>query len=511
MVRRRSASSRAARRARPSRSSRKAAGSTFTQRIRLSAGGAGDRVEILTDVDWRTKGTLLKAAFPLAATNRNATYDLGLGVVERPTNRPNLYEVPAQQWADLTDEGGRLRRRGPERQPARLGQAGREGRSASRSSTRRASSRAGAGSPSRARTTSARTASSWGSPGTPGTGATGRVPQTADRLNQPLLAFQASPHDGPLGRSFSLLRLDGAGGSEAPVAVRAVKLAEESDEIVVRLQELYGRAADGVRLRFARRIVALREVNGAEEPLGPHGTGGALPEPTRPTLALADGVVEVSFAPFRPRTLALKLAPPPASLSPMAAVPARAAVQPRRHQRRRRSRRRRLRRRRSTRSPATSCRPRSSPRASRSGRARRGRVSGTFSSPGGQRLSLPPGDFNRLYLLAAAVGGDRTATFAVDGAPVKVTVPDWSEPVGQWNSRVVGGERPGRAVEDRARLLEGGPGRLGRHAPPRRAGRERGVRHDAALPAPDRRPEGREDADAPERPSTPRSSRSRPP
>ncbi len=85
---------------------RAAAGSTFTQTLRLAAGAAGDRLEIVTDVDWRTKGTLLKAAFPLAAAARTATYDLGLGVVERGTNRPNAYEVPAQQWADVTDASG---------------------------------------------------------------------------------------------------------------------------------------------------------------------------------------------------------------------------------------------------------------------------------------------------------------------------------------------------------------------------------------------------------------------
>ncbi|MBP1621303.1 MAG: alpha-mannosidase, partial [Acidobacteria bacterium] len=85
---------------------RQAAGSTFTQRISIAAGAAGDRIELLTDVDWRSAGTLLKAAFPVAASNRLASYDLGLGVAERGTNRPNLYEVPAQQWADLTDASG---------------------------------------------------------------------------------------------------------------------------------------------------------------------------------------------------------------------------------------------------------------------------------------------------------------------------------------------------------------------------------------------------------------------
>ena len=58
----------------------------------------------------------------------------------------------------------------------------------------------------------------------------------------------------------------------------------------------------------------------------------------------------------------------------------------------------------------------------------------------GQQLALPPGAFDRVYLLAAAVGGDRQARFAVGDTPVTVTVPDWAEPVGQWNDRLVGGE-----------------------------------------------------------------------
>jgi alpha-mannosidase len=200
---------------------RTSAGSTFTQRIRLAAGEAGDRVEILTDVDWRTKGTLLKAAFPLASGNRNAAYDLGLGVAERPTNRPNLYEVPAQQWADLTDESGAF--------GVAILNDSRHGWDKPDSKTLRLSL-----------VHTPRVVPSWSwiaeqasndlgrhrvlmaLAGHSGDWRSGRVPQTADRLNQPLLAFQAPPHDGPLGRSFSLLGLEGAGGGAPPVAVRAL-------------------------------------------------------------------------------------------------------------------------------------------------------------------------------------------------------------------------------------------------------------------------------------------------
>ena len=59
----------------------------------------------------------------------------------------------------------------------------------------------------------------------------------------------------------------------------------------------------------------------------------------------------------------------------------------------------------------------------------------------GQKLALPAGDFDRVYVVAAAIGGDRAARFAVDGAATTLVVPDWAEPVGQWNSRMVGGVR----------------------------------------------------------------------
>ena len=39
------------------------------------------------------------------------------------------------------------------------------------------------------------------------------------------------------------------------------------------------------------------------------------------------------------------------------------------------------------------------------------------------------------------IGGDRSASFGVDGKATTLVVPDWSEPVGQWNSRMVGGVR----------------------------------------------------------------------
>ncbi len=425
---------------------RQTAGSTFTQRISLAAGAAGDRVELRDDIDWRTKGTLLKAAFPLAAANDFATYDLGLGVVQRPTDRPNRYEVPGQEWADITDSGGAF--------GATVINDSRYGWDKPDAHTLRltlihtpqvvpawnwlaeqASNDIGH---HRVLTAIAGHAGGWWA---------GRAPLSGDRLNQPLLAWQAPAHPGQLGRSFSLAHLTAGDGAAPPIAVRALKLAEDSDEVVVRLQELSGAPANGVRLSFARPIVAVREVNGAEESLTEHGTGGAEPPAAAPPLALAGGTVVLDFLPFRPRTLAIRLDSPPATVVPPRGVPLEL--------------------------------PFDLDGISRD----EARTDGDFDGEGhtiagdllpatvdsddipfhtgpqgpgqanvlvphGQKLALPAGGFNRLYLLAAAVGGDRFATFNLDGTPARLLVPDWAEPVGQWNSRIVAGER----VEDPARI-----------------------------------------------------------
>lgn len=85
---------------------RKWQSSTFTQEIALAAGA--DHAVVTTDVDWRERHILVKAAFPLAATSKNATYEIPYGTIERPTTRNNSFEkarfeVPALRWADEGD------------------------------------------------------------------------------------------------------------------------------------------------------------------------------------------------------------------------------------------------------------------------------------------------------------------------------------------------------------------------------------------------------------------------
>jgi alpha-mannosidase len=88
------------------RVTRKWQSSTFVQEIILYT--ESDEVEIVNDVDWHETHVLLKAAFPLAAGSKAATYEIPYGTIERPTTRDNSweqakFEVPALRWADLGD------------------------------------------------------------------------------------------------------------------------------------------------------------------------------------------------------------------------------------------------------------------------------------------------------------------------------------------------------------------------------------------------------------------------
>ncbi|HYY98830.1 MAG TPA: glycoside hydrolase family 38 C-terminal domain-containing protein, partial [Pyrinomonadaceae bacterium] len=207
---------------------RESEGSKFVQTIRLSAGGAGERVEFANVIDWKSEAAALKATFPLTASNPQATYNWGVGTVERGNNDERKYEVPSHQWFDLTDRGGaygvtvlsdcKYGSDKPDDRTLRLtlvytpGLGGGNGWEYHDQTTQ-----------------------DWGHhefvyglAGHAGDWRAGQTDWQAQALNQPLIAFEAAPHAGALGKSFSLLNV-----SNSRVRVLALKKAEESDEVVV--------------------------------------------------------------------------------------------------------------------------------------------------------------------------------------------------------------------------------------------------------------------------------------
>jgi alpha-mannosidase len=81
---------------------------TMRQVVRLDAGSP--RLEFHTTVDWHESHTLLKVRFPLDVRAANATSEMPFGYAERPTHYSTSfdrakYEVPGHRFADLSEHG----------------------------------------------------------------------------------------------------------------------------------------------------------------------------------------------------------------------------------------------------------------------------------------------------------------------------------------------------------------------------------------------------------------------
>jgi len=390
--------------------SRETEGSKFVQTIRLAAGDAGNRVEFGNVIDWKTSNANLKATFPLTASNFNATYNWDIGTIQRSTNDERKFEVPSHQWFDLTDHSGAFgvtvlsdcknASDKPDDQTLRLTLLRTPG----------IAPRAGYAD---------QATQDWGHHefvyGLASHSGDWRSEQTdwqAERLNQPLIAFQSSRHPGGLGKSFSILRV-----SDSRVRVLALKKAEDSDEVIVRIVELDGRAATNVRLSFAAPVVSAREVNGQEQPLG--------------RATVNNGQLVTSLGRYQPRTFALKLAAPSIRMSSPRSEPIAldydldvATVDGEKS------------------SAGFNGKGAALPAEMLPGEIAYGGI--TFRLAGGdkpnavvakgQSIALPSG-LRRVYILAASAGEDQKAAFGIGLKSVDLTIPSWGGFIGQWDDR----------------------------------------------------------------------------
>jgi len=397
---------------------RETEGSKFVQTIRLSAGEGGNRVEFANVIDWNTKSAALKATFPLAAGNPNATYNWDIGTIERGNNDDKKFEVPSHQWIDLSDQGGAFgttiltdAKNGsdkPDDHTLRLtliytpGLGEGNGRAYADQLTQDLGHHEFV----------------YGLSGHAGDWRSERTDDQGLRLNQELTAFQTTSHPGSLGRRFSLLRV-----SNPRVRVMALKKAEESSEVVVRLVELDGKPQADVHVAFASGITGLRELNGQELPVTTTGAEGRV----------SKGKLVTSFSPYEPRTFAVTLTPPSTSLR---AASWQALDLPREVQ------------------VASRDNEKSSVGFDGSGAALPAellpetidyagvgfKLSSSDGRAGaliarGQTLNLPAGKHSRVYVLAASVGGDQAVSFRVGGQSVSTIIQDWGGYIGQWDNR----------------------------------------------------------------------------
>jgi alpha-mannosidase len=401
--------------------SRESRGSIIKQTLRLCRGDAGRVVEIASDIDWQSSGVALKASFPLTVSNPIATYNWGLGVIERGNNEPVKYEVPSHEWFDLTDADGSY--------GVSVLEDSKFGSDKPADNEVRLTLLY---SPEVRHDYMDQHSQDWGRHdivyglyGHAGDWRTAHSEWRGRRLNQPLKVFVAQPTAGALGKSHSLLSV-----STPQVDVRAVKLAEDRDEVIVRLQELWGRRAKDVRVTFASPISAAHEVDGQERRIGP--------------AIVTEGALVLDMTPYSPRSFALTLGPPPIKLAPPHGV----TVAP----------------------PCDTDAVSSNANRADGAIDQHGRTLPAEQLPQrivaagvtfelgsqldgdmnavscrGQEIALP--DFgDRVHFLAAgAADDDIEATFHVGEAPHTFAIQPWTGFVGQWNTRVF--DRPFKEID----------------------------------------------------------------
>ena len=266
------------------------AGSTFVQTIRLAAAGASERIDFVNEVDWQTRERLLKAVFPLSISNSKTSYDLSIGVDVNNNSSTSgdiaMYEFLGHRWADVTNttntygvtvlndcKYGWDKQRDNELRLSLIHTPRITDRY-----THQGSQDIGLN-----RFTYSLMGHwlRWNS----------STQWEADKLNQPMLAYETMPHDdGGLGDSFAFAQVDNSN-----VAVKALKKAENSDEIIIRFYELVG-SSQKVNVTFPADIASAIEVNGLEEP--------------KAEATFAENVLTFEIGKFQPKTFAVRLNEP---------------------------------------------------------------------------------------------------------------------------------------------------------------------------------------------------------
>lgn len=258
-------------------------GSQFVQYIRMNA--LDNRIDIVSEVDWQSHERMLKANFQMAFNNPKATYDISLGTIERGNRTADCYEVQGHQWADMSTIDGsyglsilndcKYGWDKPTDSSLRLTLI--HTPSTGNSYTHQAHQDLGV---------NLFTYSLF-----PHQGKWSELTQkAASQLNQPLVAVAAPKHEGALGKEVEFLSV-----STDQVAVKAVKKAEETNELIVRVYEWAGQQHDKVTLTFPKRVLSAREVNGLEEPIGSATTSA--------------NTLTFSISKYQPKTFAVTLAP----------------------------------------------------------------------------------------------------------------------------------------------------------------------------------------------------------
>ena len=258
-------------------------GSTFVQYYRMSA--LSDRIDVVNEVDWQTSERMLKVSFPFSFSATKAVFDLSLGTIRRGTRTSEHYEMQGHRWADHSNSVSgygvsilndcKYGWDKPDNRTLRLTLLHTPSCSGFR---HQANMDLG---PNHFTYSLFPHDGLWSV----------STQMEAAQLNEPLTAFVSPRHKGILGRQTDFVSLN-----TDSVNITAVKRAEDTDDLIVRLVEWTGDEHDNVRLSFPSAILAAREVNAIEEEVGP--------------VTFSGNELSFPISHYQPRTFAVRLASP---------------------------------------------------------------------------------------------------------------------------------------------------------------------------------------------------------
>jgi alpha-mannosidase len=387
---------------------RKGLNSEITQIISLAAGEAGKCIEVSNKIDWQSKGVSLKAAFPTTVSNEFATYGLNTAAIQRTTNNKEKFEVPARQWIDITDrpnnygvsilEDCKYGSDKPDNNTLRL----------TLMYTPTPNSYVYQGS------------QDWGIHDFKysiyahvGDWAFAKTPWQGSFLNAPLIAFETSKHEGTIGKEISLLKIN-----THKVDVMAFKKAEESNYYIVRFNELYGKDAKAVSVSFPGKVIDAYEVNGQEKKIG--------------NADFTNGSLNFDMTQFAMRSFAVKLANPAVKLAvpvqQSIAIPFNEDAISSDHNRTDGNLANGL----TLAAELVPAEITSEDISFKMGSSADGEKNTVAAK--GQKINLPAGNYNKLYILAAATE-DTNGSLKVGNQTINLSVQGWTGWIGQHYGR----------------------------------------------------------------------------
>lgn len=377
--------------------------SVFTNNISLSAGS--DMVEVQCEFDWNSQRTLCKNIFSFTCSDDEATFDLGLGAIRRGNATPEVYEVPAQKWVDITDSS--------EEYGVSVFSDCKYGWDKYDNNTLRLTvmlTPLNNSRPASMQSMMDLGLNRYGYAICAHKGADLTRVQTAAReFSAPMTAFVADKHTGILGSSYSFVDI-----SDNGIIIRAIKKAENSDEIVIRVNEGNNKRHSNVRLSLGNGIASAREIYASEEHICEANVIG--------------NCLVFDMAPYEVRSFAVTLIP---SQNTAVQVEQSSVTLPL-----------------NTRAISSNSNRKSNGIDGKNYTIPAELINDKITSGGidfavakgeydsliadGQTISLNP-DYNKLVILCASLDGDREFTFRIDGKPVSLRVSDIEERPFAWD------------------------------------------------------------------------------